>query len=68
MARLPETSLYGGDKVYVIKDGRLEGRKVRVVGVSDQHILVAGAIKDGERVIRTRLSTPGDGLLVKERP
>ena len=65
--RLPGTSLYDGDTVYVIEKDRLVARKVKVVGGVGADLLVGGGLKPGERVLATRISTPGDGVLVVER-
>ena len=66
VARLPQTALYDGDKVFVIIDGRLVERRVEVVGVAGNDVLVQGAITKGERVVTTRLTNAGDGMAVKE--
>jgi len=66
VARLPATALYEGDTVYVIKDGRLDPRKVTIAAGADADLLVRGDIKEGERVLTSRISTPGGGVLVKE--
>ena len=66
VVQLPASSLYGGDTVYVVEDGRLAARTVALVGASGSDILVRGAVKPGERVLETRISTPGAGVAVKE--
>lgn len=67
VARLPQTALYGGERVYVIENGRLAGRKVDLVGAAGEQILVRGNLAEGDRVVTTRLSNIGDGLRVEER-
>jgi len=67
VARVPETALYGGDTLYVIRKGRLEPHKVRVVGLDGRSVLVRGNLAAGDHVMRTRLSVPGKGLRVEER-
>ncbi len=68
VARLPETSLYEGDKVFVINDKRrLEARRVELMGYAQNDILVRGALKPGDRVVTTRISQARDGLLVEEK-
>ena len=64
--RLPATALYNGDTVYVVADGRLQTRRVTVAAGSDSDILVRGDLKPGESVLSSRISTPGDGVLVRE--
>jgi len=65
VVRLPQTALYDNDHVFVIGDGRLERRNVKQVGGTDGHVLVRGDLKDGERVVATRLARPGDGVKVE---
>jgi len=67
VARLPETSLYGGDRVYVIADGRLSERKVDLIGSAGDDVLVRGAIAEGDRVVTTKLTNAGEGLAVEEK-
>lgn len=64
--RLPSTAVFGGDTVYVIQEGRIYGRQIRVVGGIEKDLLVEGALQDGDRVMATRISTPGDGVKVTE--
>ena len=64
--RLPSSTLFGTDTVYAVENGRLAARKIRQVGIAGNDILVVGDIKPGDHIVRTRLSTPGDGLKVKE--
>ncbi len=64
--RIASTSLYSGDTVFVVENKRLVSRKVQVVGGDGDDLLVRGALKTGERVLTTRISTPGDGVLVEE--
>ena len=66
VARLPQTALYGGDRVYVIDSGKLAARKVELVGAAGEDLLLRGNIAEGERVLTTRLSTAREGLAVKE--
>lgn len=66
IVRLPPTALYAGDIVYAIEDERLQERKIKVVGAVGNDILIDGPIADGERVLTTRVSTPGSGVRVRE--
>jgi len=67
VARLPETALYEGDRVYVIADGRLSERKVDLIGSAGDDVLVRGAIAEGDRVVTTKLTSAGEGLAVEEK-
>lgn len=66
VVRLPPTALYAGNVVYAISDGRLDERKIKVVGAFGNDILVEGPVKDGERILISRISTPGSGVRVEE--
>lgn len=67
VVRLPSTALYDRETIYVIEDGRLVPRAVQLVGSAGADILVRGDIRGGERVLETRLSTPGAGVAVREQ-
>lgn len=64
VVRLPETSLYGNERVYVVEAGRLVEKKVELVGYTDTDVLVRGNLKTGQTLLVSRLSAPVDGLLV----
>lgn len=67
VARLPQTALYGGNRVYVVGEGnRLEERQVMVKATEDETVLVSGNLASGERVVVTRLSTIGAGMKVRD--
>lgn len=65
VAKLPETSLFEGKYVYAIIDGRLTKREVKIIGASENNIIVTGNIKAGEKVLTTRISTVGEGIRVR---
>lgn len=66
VVRVPPSALYEGDTVYVSKDGRLEARKIEVAGSVGDDVLVRGPIEDGAAIVTTRISTPGNGVRVRE--
>jgi len=70
VAVLPATALYGMNRLYVMRDGRMAGIEVRVVGErrrdGQSEVLVQSpALHDGDRVIVTHLPNAIDGLRVK---
>lgn len=67
VVRLPQTSLYGGDTVYVVQDSKLAARKVELVGAAQADILVRGGLTAGDAVMISRLSKVETGLKVKEQ-
>ncbi|MEM7618900.1 MAG: HlyD family efflux transporter periplasmic adaptor subunit [Pseudomonadota bacterium] len=65
VARLPQTSLFERNFVYIIEDDRLLKRQVEVVGTAQNDILVQGDLPEGHFVLLTRLSIVGEGVKVK---
>jgi len=64
--RVPPTALYSGSTIYVIEDGRLSERAIKVVGAVQNDVLIEGPITSGARILATRISTPGNGVRVQE--
>ncbi len=67
VVRLPQTALYGGDTVFVVEQGRLQARKVELVGAAGTDVLVRGGLASGDHVMTTRLSKAEAGLRVQEQ-
>lgn len=67
VARLPSTSLFGGDTIYAVVEDRLEARAVTLVRDLGGEVLVRGAIEPGERVVTTRFPAIAPGLKVAVR-
>ena len=67
VARLPGTAVYDSRKLYIVQDGKLVERKIEIVGAAESDLLVRGEIKSGDKIMITRLSTPGPGVRVRER-
>jgi len=69
--RLPDSALYGGDRVFVVEDGRLVAHRVRVEGYAGTDILIrAGGepgIRDGQQIVVTQLREAGPGAKVSIR-
>ncbi|MEL6290067.1 MAG: efflux RND transporter periplasmic adaptor subunit [Pseudomonadota bacterium] len=66
VVRLPQTSLYDGNTVYVVEENRLAPRKVTLVGTDGAFVLVqSDGLSDGASVITTRLSNVGEGIKVE---
>ncbi|HBQ45153.1 MAG TPA: secretion protein HlyD [Thiomicrospira sp.] len=66
---LPFSALHGSNKVYVVKDGLLESRKVEIIGEAlvDKvaKVLVRGNLSSGEHVLTTPLPNAIGGLRVE---
>ena len=57
--------LRGGDRVWLLEDGRLVIRKVEVVFRGPEKVLVRAGLEDGDRVIATELATPVAGMALR---
>lgn len=56
-------ALYKGKFVYVIKDGRLDYREVKIARKETNSIIVTGGIEDGETVVTEVLQGVASGML-----
>jgi RND family efflux transporter MFP subunit len=65
-ARIPATALYGTGQVFVVVDGRLTSRTVRIIGRAGSDLLVRGELSEGDRVVITRVTEAGEGLKVDD--
>lgn len=66
--RLPRSAVYGGDTVYAVEEGRLVPRRVRVVAREGATWVVTGEIRDGDRILTTRLPEAAAGVRVEIAP
>lgn len=64
--KLPEHTVYNGQNVYVVKDGKLEKRPVTIVAYDGDSVLISSGLNNGEKVLATRIAEVGDGLRVRE--
>jgi len=64
--RIPETAFYGDGTVFVVKDSRLQARRVTSLAIDDGTLLVEGELKDGDVLLTTRIPEAGEGLLVRD--
>ena len=65
VATLPEPAVFDGDTVFVIENGRAHSRKISVLNKVDGLAYVKGDLKDGDKVITTRILGLGEGALVE---
>jgi membrane fusion protein, multidrug efflux system len=66
VVRVSETALHT-DTVYVVRQGRLEPRKVEVVGHAGEDVLLRGSVIAGDRIVTTRFAEMGPGMKVEVR-
>ena len=69
--KVPESSLYGSDQIYVVVNDRLERRTIEVKGYAGDEILFVSAgdtaIADGDKVVSTQIREGGAGVKVEIR-
>jgi len=58
-------ALREGDKVWILKDGKLQIRQVEVAYRQRETVLVRGGLSEGEEVITSRVDTPVEGMAVR---
>ena len=64
--RLPQQALRQGDRVYVMDaQARLSIRKVQVLRMENDSVLIRGGLKPDEQVVTSRLETAVAGMKLK---
>ena len=63
VVQLPETALHD-DTIYVIKNNRLQARKVKLASRLGDEVLVSGKIERGDLIVTTSFNEIGPGLRV----
>ncbi|MGV6806477.1 MAG: efflux RND transporter periplasmic adaptor subunit [bacterium] len=62
--RLPRSALHGGDTVYVVEEGALRPRQVDIARVDSEGIIVTEGLREGDKVVTTRLDLMFNGMQV----
>jgi RND family efflux transporter MFP subunit len=62
---LPRTSLHDGNVVWVVADGKLIFRKVKVARIEGDRVVIESGLEEGEQVVTTPLRTVTDGMKVR---
>ncbi|MEH6404275.1 MAG: efflux RND transporter periplasmic adaptor subunit [Sneathiella sp.] len=65
--QIPEQSVYTKNTVYVVEEGRLEARDVKILFDNGTSVLVTGDLKEGDLLVTTRFSEIGPGIRVEIR-
>ena len=63
---LPRSALRGRDGLWVVRDGRLEMRTVKVLRADARQVVVGSGLQPGERVIVSPLEAVVDGMRVAD--
>ncbi|MDF1743765.1 MAG: hypothetical protein P1V19_08720, partial [Gimesia sp.] len=70
LLEIPETAVRPGNHVWVVREGKLHGEKIRVVDTSGEQLLVelgASGLKTGDQVVTSPLSVASEGMLVRRK-
>ncbi|MEQ9122303.1 MAG: efflux transporter periplasmic adaptor subunit, partial [Alphaproteobacteria bacterium] len=67
VVRVPEAAVHDGRRAYVLADGRLEERRIVVLGRERSDLIVGGDLADGDRIVTTRIPEIGPGLKARAR-
>ena len=65
VAVIPRSALLSGDRVGVVRDGRLELRDAEVVRSTRTSVVLSDGVDDGDQVLLTRLDVLVDGMSVR---
>ena len=66
VARLPESALHENDTVFVVENGRLKSRPVRVLARAGGEVIVADGVREGEEVLASPMPNAHDGMHVRK--
>ncbi|SOE18083.1 RND family efflux transporter MFP subunit [Hoeflea halophila] len=64
--RLPETAVRNSDHVFVVVDGKLERRDVRLIAWDGEDAILDGDLNAGDKVLVTRLTEASEGVSVRQ--
>ena len=63
---LPDTALFGEDRMYVNENGALVERRVEIAAFDEDRVLVSAGLASGDKVLVTRITEVAPGLKVRE--
>ncbi|MFC3052803.1 efflux RND transporter periplasmic adaptor subunit [Kordiimonas pumila] len=61
---MPRLALRGDDRIYVVKDNKLEIRTVDVISTSDDNVYVSSGVAEGEMVVTSAVRAAYSGMPV----
>ncbi|WP_298867711.1 HlyD family efflux transporter periplasmic adaptor subunit [uncultured Gimesia sp.] len=70
LLEIPEMAVRPGNLVWVVREGKLHGEKIRVVDTSGEQLLVelgASGLKSGDQVVTSPLSVASEGMRVRKK-
>ncbi len=66
VARLPESALHENDTVFVVENGRLKSRSVRILARAQGEVIIADGVREGEEVLSNPMPNARDGMHVRK--
>ena len=64
---IPERAVRDGGRVWIKKGGKLRIREINVLRREGDMAYINGAITPGDKIILTQITTPVDGMTVREK-
>ena len=65
---LPRYLVYPGDVVYTVKDETLKSKQVKILRGYKDTVIVGEGLSEGDRIVKSPLSSPLDGQIVRLKP
>lgn len=65
--KIPESALHRGSRIFVVREGRLDERKVKLLARSGNDIYIRSALAPGAKIVTTRFPEMAPGLKVQVR-
>jgi RND family efflux transporter MFP subunit len=65
---LPRHLVYPGDVVYTVKDNTLKSSPVKILRGYKDAVIIGEGLSEGDLVVKSPLSSPADGMLVRLKP
>lgn len=69
--KVPETAIYDGSRIFIVNEGRLSGREIKILAFDGSNAIIdiadgsSDVINDGDRILVTRLTEANDGVAVR---
>ena len=67
VVRVPESAVHGGNRVFILQDGRLAERAVSVLAQDGTSLVITGDLTDGDALVTTRIPEIAPGLKARSR-
>jgi len=64
--RISDSSVYANNIVYVVQNGELVARKIKIAAYDGDNVIISQGLQSGEEVLVTRISEISEGLKVRQ--